>query len=168
MTRLASALFAVLLLGGGCYDEVFGDGVLDDDDALGEDLPTCEELSASTTPAFDDCHAVEAFETFEPNEQVEWQWSGSTVNSAFDQVIASPVVINLTDDDGDGDVDRNDVPDVVFYSMNDGQYSSGVTRAISGVDGGELWNQNTGALRSTPTPTSPPGTCWTSTSAPRS
>jgi hypothetical protein len=170
MRRFTPLLIAVLLAGSGCYDSVFGGGGADDDDAFedGDDddsistdddddasddddflgsLPLCEELSASVLPFDDGCHAVVAFETFEPNEEIEWQWSGSTVNPNHDQVIVSPVVINLTDDNGDGAIDRNDVPDVVFYSMNNGQYTGGVTRAISGVDGSELWNQNASALR---------------------
>lgn len=169
---LPTLLLAGLLLGAGCYDEVFGGGgldaddvggspgddddLIDDDDALDddddslEDLPACEVLPASTIPSDDACHAVEPFETFEPNEEVEWQWTGSTVNPGSDQVIVSPVVINLTDDDGDGDIDRDDVPDVVFYTMNNGVYNGGVTRAVSGVDGSELWNQNSGPLRNFP------------------
>lgn len=173
MSRLATALLALVLLGTGCYEDVFGgigdddtafddddDASEDDDDAASDDdddasddddfldgLPNCEVVLESILPIAEDCHAVEAFETFEPNEEVEWQWSGSTVNANFDQVIASPVVINLTDDNADGAIDRFDVPDVVFYSMNDGQYDSGVTRALSGVDGGELWSQNTSTLR---------------------
>ena len=150
-----------------CYDG-FGDVGLDDDDSLlfdddddgGDDddiapddddtlaaLPPCEELLAEAIPADDACHAVEPFETFEPNEEVEWQWTGSSTNPNFDQVIVAPVVINLTDDDGDGDIDRDDVPDVVFYSMSDGVFDSGVTRAVSGVDGSELWSANASALR---------------------
>ncbi|MCP4793839.1 MAG: VCBS repeat-containing protein [Proteobacteria bacterium] len=176
MTCRASVLLALLLFGVGCYDNPFGqvgpddddddlpfddddagtdddDAGSDDDDASSDDddfvdgLPTCEVLLESILPIDDGCHAVVAFETFEPNEEVEWQWSGSTVNANFDQVITSPMVINLTDDNADGAIDRNDVPDVVFYSMDDGVFAEAITRAVSGVDGTELWTQNTGNLR---------------------
>ncbi len=163
--------FLALVVAAGCYDEVFGGGVMDDDDiGLDDDdgaddddgsddddasddddslaeLPLCDELAASAIATDDECNAVEPFETFEPNEEIEWQWAGSSTNPNYDQVIVSPVVISLTDDDGDGDIDGDDVPDVVFYAMNDGAYTSGVTRAVSGVDGSELWTQNTGSLR---------------------
>ena len=122
------------------------DGASDDDDTVAE-LPLCEELPADVLAAVDDCHAVEPFATFEPNEEVEWQWTGSSTNPNYDQVIVAPVVIGLTDDNGDGQIDRDDVPDVVFYSMNDGAYTGGVTRAVSGVDGSELWNVNASTLR---------------------
>ncbi|RMH44891.1 MAG: hypothetical protein D6689_01260 [Deltaproteobacteria bacterium] len=49
------------------------------------------------------------------------------------QVVATPTVANLTDDDGDGDVDLDDVPDIVFMTYNDRNITNqGVIRILSG------------------------------------
>jgi hypothetical protein len=164
-------LLLALTLLTGCYDaDLFGgdppadddDLVLNDDDATAPNdddsaasddddsvptFPACIELPAEPLPGDDTCHAVEAFDTFEPNEEVEWQWTNPSVNGNYDQVIVAPVVINLTDDDGDGQIDGDDVPDVVFYSMRNGEYDGGITRALSGADGTELWSANAQSLR---------------------
>lgn len=62
----------------------------------------------------------------------------------FDQVMNVPIVINLTDDNGDGKIDENDIPDLAFttfsrtlagYHYNQGK---NVLRVISGKDGTEI------------------------------
>lgn len=73
---------------------------------------------------------------------VEWTWEGDAdVAADHDQVMASPAVASLTDDDDDGDVDRDDVPEVVFQTFSrDGTYwRDGVLRAVRGADGARLW-----------------------------
>ena len=81
----------------------------------------------------------------------KWSWNGDPdVVPAADQIIASPVVANLNDDNGDGRIDSNDIPDVVFTSWIGwvGEHSTpwqrgndrmGVLRAVSGADGSRLW-----------------------------
>ncbi|MEZ4367681.1 MAG: hypothetical protein R2939_15605 [Kofleriaceae bacterium] len=89
--------------------------------------------------------------TFEPT--VECAWSAPAAGSrypTFDDVVATPIVMNLTDDDADGDVDLDDTPDIAFisYSLQTAGCpagatcgccnSSGVLRIVSGgcgVDG---------------------------------
>lgn len=68
------------------------------------------------------------------NPAMEWQWSGSQVEPAYDQIMMAPAVANLTDDNQDGAVDRYDIPDVVFVNFHqDGAYNGrGVLRVISG------------------------------------
>ncbi len=79
--------------------------------------------------------------TFSP--QVEWSWTGSTIEPAFDNVWMTPLVANLTDDNGDGRVDENDTPDVVFTSFDEVPVSDatgsrpGVLRVVSGDTGVE-------------------------------
>ncbi|SEM96781.1 choice-of-anchor A domain-containing protein [Stigmatella aurantiaca] len=66
---------------------------------------------------------------FEP--ELEWQWSGSSILPNHKQVMMTPVVVEVN---GDG------VPDVVFNSFENSNYTSnGVLRAVSGADGSELW-----------------------------
>ncbi|MBK9368143.1 MAG: hypothetical protein IPN01_17840 [Deltaproteobacteria bacterium] len=43
------------------------------------------------------------------------------------------LIANLTDDDGDGDVDENDIPDIVYISV------SGRLVVLDGATGGEHW-----------------------------
>lgn len=77
--------------------------------------------------------------TFSP--QVEWSWTGSAVEPAFNNVWMTPLVANLTDDNADGRVDENDTPDVVFTSFDDVPLSDptgsrpGVLRVVSGDTG---------------------------------
>jgi len=47
-------------------------------------------------------------DSFEP--EVQWAWEGV---GGFDQSVTTPLVANLTDDNGDGVVDLCDIPDVV-------------------------------------------------------
>ena len=57
--------------------------------------------------------------------KVKWHWEGN--------VETAPVVINLTDDNGDGVVDQNDIPDIVVVSYPDMK-----VRVFSGDDGHEI------------------------------
>ncbi len=86
--------------------------------------------------------------TFEP--RLQWSWPKDlpggkpSVYPDYDEVLDTPIAINLTDDNGDGFVNADDVPDVVFASRNiklgDGSYYTvpGVLRVISGDDGREI------------------------------
>ena len=72
---------------------------------------------------------------------VEWQWSANASYPGYEQVMATPAVANLDDDDGDGLIDENDIPDVVFASFTGGAYTSaGTITALSGDGSGELWS----------------------------
>ena len=81
--------------------------------------------------------------SFDPH--LKWSWTGSTVEPDYRQVIATPIVVNLNDDDGDGKVTTKDIPDVVFLTTNrlDGGLCSGDTarlRAVSGKDGSTVFD----------------------------
>lgn len=79
--------------------------------------------------------------TFSP--QIEWSWTGSTIEPTFDNVWMTPMVANLTDDNNDGRVDENDIPDVIFTSFDQIPISDpttsrpGVLRVLSGDTGAE-------------------------------
>ncbi len=51
-------------------------------------------------------------DSFEP--EVQWSWSGTT---ELDEVVAAPLVANLTDDNGDGVIDLCDTPDIVVVAF---------------------------------------------------
>ena len=67
--------------------------------------------------------------------KVAWQWTKS-LNNDFpmsNQVVCTPIVGNLTDDNKDGKIDLNDIPDIVFITFEgDNDEKRGVIRAISG------------------------------------
>jgi hypothetical protein len=53
-----------------------------------------------------------------------------------DNVMSAPIVVQVTDDDGDGDIDTDDTPDIVFVSYDFGE---GILRAIDGATGTQHW-----------------------------
>lgn len=76
------------------------------------------------------------------NPKILWEWRGSNaVQPTYNEVIALPVVVSLTDDNDDGKVDVNDTPDVVFISFSSSKNDydkGGVLRVVSGEDGSEI------------------------------
>lgn len=92
-----------------------------DDDGLPE-VVTYDE-SCSSAPETGSIAAV-----------VEWKLDGFREYWEYDQVLMAPVVGQLTDDDGDGDIDADDVPDIVIVTDDGGQQGGthGVLRRISG------------------------------------
>lgn len=76
---------------------------------------------------------------------VDWAWPMGGVSApAFNQVMMTPMVANLTDDNTDGDINELDVPDVIFVSYEDGAYeSNGILRAVNGADGSAIFTINT-------------------------
>ncbi len=87
-----------------------------------------------------------------------WHWDGTdAVMPMWNQVMMTPVVANLNDDDGNGIIDQNDIPDVVFSSFCGdttnvaclgGEYhENGVLRAVSGADGSSLFDVTDPRLR---------------------
>ncbi|WP_165840151.1 Ig-like domain-containing protein [Motiliproteus coralliicola] len=85
---------------------------------------------------------------FEP--VLKWHWSGSSFYSAYNQVMAMPVVAQLNDDNSDGEINSKDTPDVIFSTFRNWYYRNpGILRAVSGKDGKEIWS-NTTARWATP------------------
>lgn len=77
---------------------------------------------ASSVPQVEACAGTVTAEVKDPwNLHIEWQY-----NSGGTGVIVMPAIGNLTDDDGDGDVDENDDPDVAFTEW------AGYLTALSG------------------------------------
>ncbi len=70
----------------------------------------------------------------------KWSWTGSEFMPEFDQVISTPIAVNLNDDNGDGVIDEKDVTDILAVTFNIANYrAQGIVRAFSGIDGEELW-----------------------------
>ncbi len=126
----------------------------DDDDAAALD-PCSTGAHGGQVPVDDQCLSVEPYETFAPDEVIEWQWTGSAVASWWDAVIMTPIVVNVTDDNHDQVVDEADMPDVIFNAhcgntCDNNTSDSGRLRAISGSDGSDLWTLDDAAYATYP------------------
>jgi len=103
---------------------------------------TCEDAAPGTlpSPTIDaSCLVQTGWGLFEPT--VEWQWTTNPDQPGYHQIMSTPMVGNLTDDNGDGVIDTADIPDVVFTSFAGSAYSSpGAITAISGDGSGQLWS----------------------------
>jgi outer membrane protein assembly factor BamB len=79
--------------------------------------------------------------------RVEWHWDGTgpTVWEAHsNQVMMTPAVCQLTDDNGDGRGDGRDVPDVVFSTFSQRNqatiyHTGGILRAVHGQSGADIF-----------------------------
>lgn len=79
--------------------------------------------------------------------KLKWAWSTSQFHPESNQVMAAPITAQLNDDNGDGKIDANDVADVIVVTFQGNQYSQGgYLRALSGVDGSELWTYSNGGI----------------------
>jgi hypothetical protein len=88
----------------------------DDDDDPGFDVGMVPDAGGPTFECEADeldvvvgCDAQARPNSFSP--ALQWSWDGS--GAAMSQSVATPLVANLTDDNGDGAVDLCDIPDVV-------------------------------------------------------
>ena len=139
------ALAMLLALTTACIDYSFldpteGDDKIDDSTFTPEDSgpdtepqeSICEDPSAEpgSAPIDEACEVTADLGTFTP--VLLWN------NREPGHIFTTPVVGNLTDDDGDGDIDSDDVPDIVV-SNTDGRLS-----VLSGDDGSIHWGYDLG------------------------
>ena len=75
---------------------------------------------------------------FRPVEQFHWEAPGS-----YGQLMMTPMVANLTDDDGDGEVSSRDIPDIVFHAYQGSNFrGASPIYVISGDDGRLHWRSD--------------------------
>lgn len=113
------------------------DGLIDEDfpDVDGDGVADCrdEDCDVATLPVSDvaidpACLGALPPDVDDPFDlEVEWHWRDEAS-------VVMPAVANLTDDDADGDIDADDIPDIVITS-----YVTGDVVALSGDTGTELW-----------------------------
>jgi hypothetical protein len=65
--------------------------------------------------------------------KLKWHWDKA-------DVFGPPMVGQLSDDNGDGKIDENDVPDLVFCASRVYWETKGSLHVVSGIDGSELWS----------------------------
>ena len=99
--------------------------------------PSCEVVDDMS--GIGPCTDVAPPDSFEP--EVQWSWEGDGV---MVQAITIPLVANLTDDDGDGDVDLCDVPDVVVQAFASYDGFLGAIYVLDGATGAVHWSSDPG------------------------
>ncbi|MCA9552240.1 MAG: VCBS repeat-containing protein [Myxococcales bacterium] len=140
-----------------------GDGIPDGDDNCPDDFnpgqedsdldgqgDACDPPTTTRTTSNDpNCIYTPPQRAFTPSPEWLWVPGANTPLPTKNQVMSTPAVVNLTDDNNDGRVDENDTPDVVFISFDttgpaglplQHQLQAGVVRAVDGGSGAELWS----------------------------
>lgn len=115
---------------GGPIDTGGGDG----------ELPECKPRSFPAQPLdpFEDC---EGGARANPAWVLQNRWEIGDLG----WMISSPVMVNLTDDNGNGRIDDGDVPDVIAAPYTGGIY------ALNGADGSTIWSVGSSQIeQSTP------------------
>ena len=109
----------------------------------------CDATLGRCVPGATKCEYRPPVGVFGP--KVKWEWTGSSAEPTYNQVMMAPMVANLSDDNADGKIDRDDVPDVVFITFAGSNYhNDGVLRAISGDSGKDCCAVTDPALRTHP------------------
>ncbi len=150
MSTLRRPLLALAaLVAAGCSDYVLtenpGTGETGDDDddttpSPDDDTTPVEKPDPDTGELIpQDCHTDSStVGTFDP--VVEWHWEHVSSYPQYSYVIATPIVTHLTDDNGDGSYDQDDMPSIVVPVGPAGAAGTyGGLVALRGDDGSELW-----------------------------
>jgi hypothetical protein len=106
-------------------------------------------VPAAEVATNENCHREAATGALDP--VVEWRTSDTLTYATFPDrthSVTTPVVGQLTDDNGDGIIDNNDIPDIVFNAYH--TFSGlGSLRVISGDGSGEHWSADTQSVDGT-------------------
>lgn len=95
------------------------------------------DFPAHTIDHMEDCEGEEA----NPDWNLSLKWDRSDIG----WMISSAVMVNLTDDNGNGKIDDSDIPDVIANPY------SGAVYALDGATGATLWSTSSTAIeQSTP------------------
>lgn len=114
-----------------------GDGGTVTGDGGSTPTDTCSERThpADTLELNPDCYVEASVGTFNP--VLKWRKTSWSADPTSNNVMMAPIVVSLNDDNGDGLINQDDVPDIVVITYAS---SYGTLRAMSGADGSELWN----------------------------
>ncbi|MEM6290893.1 MAG: VCBS repeat-containing protein [Myxococcota bacterium] len=94
-----------------------------DDCEFTEECPVgqiCAQSTGQCVPedAAPECEFIPPVGEFEPEIGGQWTDADTTVDTNRDDVVATPVVLNLTDDNDDGFTDNDDIPDIAFLTYD--------------------------------------------------
>jgi hypothetical protein len=65
-----------------------------------------------------ECEFIPEFGPFSPSQGCRWTTAGLQANPARVDVVATPIVINLSDDNGDGETNDLDTPEIAFLTYD--------------------------------------------------
>lgn len=108
----------------------------DTDTSITEPPPRCDDrfYPGGAINQLPECFSEgETVGTFTP--EVMWDRQTFSLESSSVSCMMQPIICPLTDDDGDGKIDDDDIADVIIITYG----GSNALRAISGADGTELW-----------------------------
>jgi hypothetical protein len=97
--------------------------------------PICAPGSAPDGTCLEKCEVVPPTTAFDP--VVKYSWGGDTTTHTTD-VMMTPIVVQLDDDDCDGKVTANDIPEIVFASFSGGAYYRAGTLHVISIVGGQV------------------------------
>ena len=149
-------------IGDACDDDRDGDGIPNDQDNC-PDTANPDQADADQDGVGDACDPDTTRRTGRPTDsscvyspptgvfapQIEWEFSISANDDYpnLRQVMMTPAVANLTDDNADGVIDQTDIPDVIFTTFativrpDDYDFLNyGAVRAVSGDGSQLLWS----------------------------
>ncbi|MCS6899908.1 MAG: VCBS repeat-containing protein, partial [Polyangiaceae bacterium] len=101
--------------------------------------PICADGESGVGPAgqitcLQKCEVKPSFVDFTP--ELKYAWGGQVVPPTATDVMMTPIVVQLDDDDCDGKVTERDIPEIVFTTFASGAYTqAGTLHAISIVNG---------------------------------
>jgi hypothetical protein len=116
----------------------------DDDSAAGDDDdsegPCGDAPGAEALPLDSECR-VDLVLDEETDLQILWQFSEFPTDPCSREVMMTPLVVPLTDDDGDGQPSAGDQRAIIFNTFCGADYSNdGRLRALKGDGSGLLWS----------------------------
>jgi hypothetical protein len=117
------------------YPDIDGDGIADcvDDDC------SVEVGQTSTIGISPTCAPERSFDDTDPwDVVVEWRWEALESNANIRNILMAPIVGNLTDDNGDGLINGDDIPEIVFVAFDDPDDVTGRLIALDGETGEEV------------------------------
>ncbi len=106
-----------------------------DGETTGEPLDMCKVID--DMDAVGDCQQEAPPDSFQ--QDIQWSWDGDGI---YRQIIATPLVANLTDDDDNGEIDLCDTPDVLVNLIGPDAiwHSSARLYALDGAEGTMHWS----------------------------
>lgn len=108
--------------------------------ATGKCLPSPPECEDGVEPDPDEITCLTQCEVKPPIDdfaiELKHYWGGEVAAPTSTDVMMTPIVVQLDDDNCDGKVNENDIPELVFSTFSGGAYyKQGTLHAISIVDG---------------------------------